>query len=128
MIVTLLNEHHMDYDKKEVIEWENKDCLEGEGGKKEKMTIPSEIDLGEIEKNQVLDNSNLYSLQPISTSTSILHAFSTQSQQSSITAVFLKECPFFPSQAGQEGDKGILRIHGKEYDVMNTVFISIQLS
>ena len=120
MIVTLLNENHIDYNEKEVMELENKDCLEGEGVIKEKITLPSEIDLSEIECRQVVDNSNVYSLQPTSITTSILQSFPSPSS-SKQSYVFLKDCPFFPSQAGQEGDKGILRIHSKEFPVVNTV-------
>lgn len=117
MLVTLLEENHMAYDHKAVNEWMNTDTSEGEGVGKKSLQFSG---MNHLDNQQMIDNTHLYSLEPVSLSTTVLSTFPISSDK---TCVVLKECPFFPTQAGQKGDRGELRVQDTSYTVSNTVVL-----
>ena len=119
MVVTLLEENQIQYDTKAVEDWMNVDTIENEGIALPKQGIPSTVDASLLD-HQRIDHSGMYSLHPVTVSTSILTAFAMESKKDCVCVV-LKECPFFPAQAGQEGDTGTLTIQNTHYPIINTV-------
>lgn len=117
MLVTLLEENHMAYDHKAVNEWMNTDASEGEGVGKKPLQFSG---MNHLDNQQMINNTHLYSLEPVSLSTTVLSTFPISSDK---TCVVLKECPFFPTQAGQKGDRGVLRVQDTSYTVNNTVLL-----
>lgn len=115
MLVTLLEENHIAYDHKAVNDWMNTDTTEGEGVGKKSIQFSG---MNDFDNQQMIDNTHLYSLEPVSLSTTVLSTFPISSNK---TCVVLKDCPFFPTQAGQKGDCGILRIQDTSYTISNTV-------
>lgn len=63
-------------------------------------------------------------------SSSLLYSLSTEGSEAEVVwsdpegkAVALSPCPFFPCQAGQEGDRGDLIVNGECVHVTDTVRI-----
>lgn len=111
MLTTLLDEHHVEYDKKSVEEWESNDIHAGEGLNDRAKNV---FAINEPIKQEI-PSSMLYSLSPEVNEAEIVWS------DPQGNAVALSPCPFFPSQAGQEGDQGELIVNGEQVRVINTV-------
>ena len=130
MLLTLLNEQHLPYNQEEVATWRDKETREGEGIGESK---PSPIELREgIE--QIIPMESIYSLKEESTNgmQSNLVDYgemmvNTVEKEGKIGKkekrgyLVLSPCPFFPSQAGQEGDRGTVMLQNEVMEVVNTV-------
>ena len=131
MLLTLLNEQHLPYNQKEVEAWRDRETQEGEGIGENKQ---SSIDVKEgIE--QIIPIESIYSLRE----ETVNRMQSTIVDQGEMIVnvagkegktmikekrgyLVLSPCPFFPSQAGQEGDRGTVMFENKEVvEVVNTV-------
>ena len=119
MLTTLLDQQGVAYDKAGVAAWRNSDTREGEGTAREgKETI--RVD-GFLQKLQESPAELLYSLEPVQVTATILASGTNGKGGFAVVT----PCPFFPCQAGQEGDRGELVVDGKRVSVVNTVGISI---
>lgn len=120
MLITLLEENHIPYDKTAVTTWMEKDVIECENVSiQPTISLPS-LNWTELNDQQQILSSSLYSLQPVTIKTTVLTCFPYEKNQS---CVILKDCPFFPTQAGQEGDKGSFCLNNQVIPVINTVII-----
>ncbi len=113
MLTALLDEYHVKYDMKSVEEWESKEVHVGEG-------------LNDVTKNLFVMNEPIKQEIP----SSLLYSLSTEGSEAEVVwsdpegkAVALSPCPFFPCQAGQEGDRGDLIVNGECVHVTDTVRI-----
>ena len=115
MLTTLLDQQGVAYDKAGVATWRNSDTREGEGTMQEgNQTI--HVD-GSLQKLQESPAELLYSLEPVQVDATVLASGANGKGGFAVVT----PCPFFPCQAGQEGDRGELVVNGKRVSVVNTV-------
>ena len=110
-----LDQQGVAYDKAGVATWRNSDTREGEGTMREgNQTI--HVD-GSLQKLQESPAELLYSLEPVQVDATVLASGASGKGGFAVVT----PCPFFPCQAGQEGDRGELVVNGKRVSVVNTV-------
>ena len=119
MITTLLEESHIPYDQTAVSSWMNRDALENETtSQHEKWGIPQSEWEGSF-VGQKVDFGVLTSLSvPVQKAT-----VQAISHGDKVDFVVLDRPPFFPTQAGQEGDRGPLAFKGRSIAVLDTVLV-----
>ena len=119
MITTLLEESHIPYDQTAVSSWMNRDALENETTKQnKKWGIPQSEWEGSF-VGQKVDFGVLTSLSvPVQKAT-----VQAISHGDKVDFVVLDRPPFFPTQAGQEGDRGSLAFKGRSIAVLDTVLV-----
>lgn len=117
MVETLFQE------KKITVEPEASDQLLREEAENERMTqaekwgIPPESQWSGSLSGQTVEMEKLTSLSRVSQKARI----QAISKSGNVEFVVLDRCPFFPTQAGQEGDRGVLVWNGREIGVADTV-------
>lgn len=121
MVETLFQE------KKITVESEASDQLLQEEMENERMTqaekwgIPPESQWSGSFAGQTVEMEKLTSLSSVSQKAKI----QAISKSGNVEFVVLDRCPFFPTQAGQEGDRGVLVWNGREIGVMDTVLFCL---
>lgn len=108
MITTLLEEAGIQYNKEEVAKWMNEEVKVREGTQSEIRGIPQ---IGTLE--QRVDNDGMMCWDPVPCTCSVIYDDGE--------SLLLDPCPFYPTQAGQEGDVGVLVTKGGSIPVKRTV-------
>lgn len=117
MVETLFQE------KKITVESETSDQLLLEEAENERMVqtekwgIPPESQWRGSFAGQTIEMEKLTLLSSVSQKAKI----QAVTKSGNVELVVLDHCPFFPTQAGQEGDRGALVWNGREIGVMDTV-------
>lgn len=120
MLTTLLDQQGVAYDKAGVAAWRNSDTREGEGTVREGNEA-IRVD-GSLQKLQESPAELLYSLEPVQVAAKVLASGTSGKGGFAVVT----PCPFFPCQAGQEGDRGELVVNGRSVSVVNTVRVLIR--
>ena len=124
MVETLFQE------KKITVESETTDQLLLEEAENERMVqaekwgIPPESQWRGSFAGQTIEMEKLALLSSVSQKAKI----QAVTKSGNVELVVLDHCPFFPTQAGQEGDRGVLVWNGREIGVMDTVFFLLFVS
>ena len=134
MLLTLLNEQQLPYNQEEVETWRSNETREGENlgeGKPSLITLKEGLQqvvpmeslyslTQEVYLSKIIDYGELPMKSSLSSSSSSLSS-SSKGAEGKRGFVVVSPCPFFPSQAGQEGDRGRIVINGESVEVINTV-------
>ena len=108
MILTLLEEERIPYDKQQVAAWMNEEVRLGEGT----QTGNRGVSLPSLPSQRLMGEA-LTSWEPATAECSVVFDDGR--------FVALDPCPFYPTQAGQEGDCGEITLGGETVAVKRTV-------
>ena len=108
MITTLLEEAGIRYNQEEVMRWMNEEGRVREGTQSEMRGIPH---ISELE--QRVDSDGMMRWDPTPCACSVIYDDGE--------SLLLDPCPFYPTQAGQEGDVGVLVTKRGSIPVKRTV-------
>ena len=108
MILTLLEEEGIPYDKQQVAAWMSEEVRLGEGT----QTGNRGVSLPSLPSQRLMDEA-LTSWEPATAECSVVFDDGR--------FIALDPCPFYPTQAGQEGDCGEITLGGETVSVKRTV-------